>query len=359
MGGRSRTGLVVAFGERTLAARPPPFTALPGRRNGAKRARRLILIRLFGGRARRPGLEGLPQICRNCHDFERFSRSASAASIAARAHKIADRCTDSRRRRIQQGASRSRTSNPDAQNRSRKRFRHSAMTIAHTNGAELNAPDCRGIGVRTWIGDNVRVFFAVARAGQFVVGGQASEARSRDGEPARRGARGRARRQALRPPHDGRETHRRRTSVSSARRKRWRAHSCTPKAKSPTSTSNSSGDVRIGAPDGFSTYYLAGALRDFVERHPSVRVQLLPLPQLTPLARREVDIVVGLDKPEAGRFVARKLTDYTLGIYASAGLISSVSARPPTSGRSAGPSPHRLRRGARLFERPRLCPRAL
>ena len=81
------------------------------------------------------------------------------------------------------------------------------------------------------------------------------------------------------------------------------------------------GDVRIGAPDGFSTYYLTSALRDFAGRHPGVRLQLMPLPQLTPLARREVDIVVGLDKPEAGRFVARKLTDYTLGIYANAGYL--------------------------------------
>ena len=81
------------------------------------------------------------------------------------------------------------------------------------------------------------------------------------------------------------------------------------------------GDVRIGAPDGFSTYYLTTALRDFAGRHSGVRLQLMPLPQLTPLARREVDIVVGLDKPEAGRFVARKLTDYTLGIYASAGYL--------------------------------------
>jgi len=87
-----------------------------------------------------------------------------------------------------------------------------------------------------------------------------------------------------------------------------------------------SGDVRIGAPDGFSTYYLAGALRDFVEKHPGVRLQLAPLPQLTPLARREVDIVVGLDKPEAGRFVARKLTDYTLGVYASAAYLEAHTA---------------------------------
>jgi len=87
-----------------------------------------------------------------------------------------------------------------------------------------------------------------------------------------------------------------------------------------------SGDVRIGAPDGFSTYYLTSALRDFAERHPAMRLQLMPLPQLTPLARREVDIVVGLDKPEAGRFVARKLTDYSLGIYGSSGYLQRNGA---------------------------------
>ena len=84
--------------------------------------------------------------------------------------------------------------------------------------------------------------------------------------------------------------------------------------------------MRIGAPDGFSTYYLAGALRDFAERHPAVRLQLMPLPQLTPLARREVDVVIGLDKPEAGRFVARRLTDYSLGIYASAAYLKRNGA---------------------------------
>ncbi len=50
------------------------------------------------------------------------------------------------------------------------------------------------------------------------------------------------------------------------------------------------------------------------------------MPQLTPLARREVDVVVGLDKPEEGRFVARKLTDYSLGIYASAAYLAERGA---------------------------------
>jgi DNA-binding transcriptional LysR family regulator len=77
------------------------------------------------------------------------------------------------------------------------------------------------------------------------------------------------------------------------------------------------GVVRIGAPDGFSTYYLAHIFGEFLARYPGVLIQLVPIPQVMPLARREVDIVVVLDKPEAGRFFARKLTGYSLGIYAS------------------------------------------
>jgi DNA-binding transcriptional LysR family regulator len=67
-------------------------------------------------------------------------------------------------------------------------------------------------------------------------------------------------------------------------------------------------------------------LRDFVERNPGVRIQLAPVPQILPLARREVDIVVVLDKPQEGRFVARKLTDYGLGIYAGAAYLDARGA---------------------------------
>jgi DNA-binding transcriptional LysR family regulator len=37
-------------------------------------------------------------------------------------------------------------------------------------------------------------------------------------------------------------------------------------------------------------------------------------------------VVIGLDKPEAGRFVARRLTDYSLGIYASASYLKHNGA---------------------------------
>ncbi|UDL94322.1 LysR family transcriptional regulator [Lichenihabitans sp. PAMC28606] len=77
-----------------------------------------------------------------------------------------------------------------------------------------------------------------------------------------------------------------------------------------------SGTVRIGAPDGFSTYYLARCFADFAARHPAITVQLVPTPQVIPLSRRETDILVALQKPDSGRYVTRKLTDYSLGIFA-------------------------------------------
>lgn len=83
-----------------------------------------------------------------------------------------------------------------------------------------------------------------------------------------------------------------------------------------------SGTVRVGAPDGLAAYYLAGRFAAFTERHRAITIQLVPVPQAGPLSRREVDIAVVLEKPEAGRFVARKLTDYSIGLFASADYLA-------------------------------------
>jgi DNA-binding transcriptional LysR family regulator len=164
--------------------------------------------------------------------------------------------------------------------------------------------------------DNVRVFLAVARAGQFVAA--AKRLRLDHATVSRRIA-------ALEAALGARLFNRRTTGakLTSAGERFLGAaedmESAFLHAQGEISGVDLelTGDVRIGAPDGFSTYYLTAALRDFADLHPHVRLQLMPLPQLTPLARREVDVVIGLDKPQAGRFVARKLTDYSLGIYAS------------------------------------------
>ncbi len=173
--------------------------------------------------------------------------------------------------------------------------------------------------------DNVRVFLAVARAGQFVAAAKrlrldhATVSRRIAALEAALGAR----------LFDRRTTGARMTSAGErflVAAEEMESAFLHAQAEISDVDVELSGDVSIVAPDGFSTYYLAGALRDFVERNPGVRIQLAPVPQLVPLARREVDVVVVLDKPEEGRFVAQKLTDYSLGIYASAAYLKAHEA---------------------------------
>jgi molybdate transport repressor ModE-like protein len=82
-----------------------------------------------------------------------------------------------------------------------------------------------------------------------------------------------------------------------------------------------SGTVRVGAPDGLGNYFLSRQLAALAERHPDLTIQLVPLPRTFSLSRREADIVVTLDRPKQGKLIIRKLTDYTLSVYASSGYI--------------------------------------
>lgn len=81
------------------------------------------------------------------------------------------------------------------------------------------------------------------------------------------------------------------------------------------------GTVRVGAPDGFGVAYLAPRIRELLERHKGLRIELVPVPRAFSLSRREADIAVTLERPREGRLVARKLTDYRLGLYAERGYL--------------------------------------
>ncbi|WP_336055286.1 LysR family transcriptional regulator [Nitratireductor sp. CH_MIT9313-5] len=78
-----------------------------------------------------------------------------------------------------------------------------------------------------------------------------------------------------------------------------------------------SGTVRIGAPDGFGVAYLAQRLGHLTAQHPGLSVQLVPVPRSFSLSRREADIAITVERPTEGRLVAQKLVDYTLNLYAS------------------------------------------
>ncbi|MCP8896875.1 LysR family transcriptional regulator [Shinella daejeonensis] len=86
------------------------------------------------------------------------------------------------------------------------------------------------------------------------------------------------------------------------------------------------GTVRIGAPDGFGVSFLAPRLGRLTARHPELRIQLVPVPRSFSLSQREADIAITLERPEQGRLVSSKLTDYTLGLYASRAYIEENGA---------------------------------
>lgn len=98
-----------------------------------------------------------------------------------------------------------------------------------------------------------------------------------------------------------------------------------------------SGIVRIGAPDGFGTAFLAPRIGGLAAMHPNLEIELVAMPRSFSLSKREADVAIGLSCPADGRLHARKLTDYELGIYAAcnsevlrAGLssVEDLSHRP-------------------------------
>ncbi len=89
-----------------------------------------------------------------------------------------------------------------------------------------------------------------------------------------------------------------------------------------------SGSVRIGAPDGFGTAFLAPRLAAFAKSYPGLEIQLIAMPRLLSLSKREADVAITLAPPKEGKVVARKLADYRLGLYASPDYLANT---PPVT----------------------------
>lgn len=94
----------------------------------------------------------------------------------------------------------------------------------------------------------------------------------------------------------------------------------------PGSQEGLSGLVRIGATEGFGTVVLAPKLALFAQAHPKLVIDLLAMPRLVHLSRREADIVISLERPARGPVVVTKLTDYVLHLYASKDYIARRGA---------------------------------
>jgi DNA-binding transcriptional LysR family regulator len=78
-----------------------------------------------------------------------------------------------------------------------------------------------------------------------------------------------------------------------------------------------SGTIRIGAPDGCANYLLPQVCARICDAHPGLDVQILALPRVVNLSRREADLAVAVSRPKTDRVHAERLTDYRLSLAAS------------------------------------------
>lgn len=78
-----------------------------------------------------------------------------------------------------------------------------------------------------------------------------------------------------------------------------------------------SGQIRIGAPDGCATYVLPQVVAAICDDNPGLEVQIVALPRVFNLSKREADMAIAVSRPEAGRLTVQKITDYHLHLAAS------------------------------------------
>lgn len=97
---------------------------------------------------------------------------------------------------------------------------------------------------------------------------------------------------------------------------------------SETVTDALTGLIRLGAPDGCANYLLPQVIAQICDENPGLEVQLVALPRVFNLSKREADMAIAVSRPTAGRLTVQKLTDYHLHLAASR---TYVAAHPEIS----------------------------
>jgi len=77
------------------------------------------------------------------------------------------------------------------------------------------------------------------------------------------------------------------------------------------------GQIRVGAPDGAANYLLPQVCAAISAENPKLDIQIVALPRVFNLSRREADMAIGVSAPTAGRLVVQKISDYRLHLAAT------------------------------------------
>ncbi|WP_107846201.1 LysR family transcriptional regulator [Litoreibacter ponti] len=77
------------------------------------------------------------------------------------------------------------------------------------------------------------------------------------------------------------------------------------------------GQIRIGAPDGCANYLLPQVCSAICAENPGLEVQIVALPRVFNLSKREADMAITVSPPSTGRLTSQHLTEYHLHLMAS------------------------------------------
>lgn len=78
-----------------------------------------------------------------------------------------------------------------------------------------------------------------------------------------------------------------------------------------------SGTIRIGAPDGCANFLLPQVCAAIQAAHPALDIQVVALPRVVNLSKREADMAIAVSPPASGRLTVQKIADYQLHLAAS------------------------------------------
>ncbi len=86
-----------------------------------------------------------------------------------------------------------------------------------------------------------------------------------------------------------------------------------------------SGQIRLGAPDGCANFLLPQVCAAITAENPDLDIQIVALPRIFNLSKREADMAITVSRPEAGRLLVQKLADYRLHLAAAEDYLAKHS----------------------------------
>lgn len=89
------------------------------------------------------------------------------------------------------------------------------------------------------------------------------------------------------------------------------------------------GTIRIGAPDGCANFLLPLVCGELAERHPDLELQIVAVPRVVNLTKREADMAITVSPPQTGRLTVQKLCDYALHLAGHRDLMAELPVHTP------------------------------